>query len=128
MPVGDGREGGTHAAEHADNQAHHDGEQGPVLAAREHGDARGEAVDAVEVEEIGDEGRAPGDSRRGEEEEGDGEVERGEQDSREGGDHFADVVGESVVAGCRLSVVDQLLLAEDLYAGCAGGEADGQAY
>lgn len=126
MPDADLFERGAEAVEDADNEGRHDGEQGPVLAAGEHGDAGGEAVDAPEVEEVGGEGGGEGDARRGEQEEERGEVEVRESHPRERGGDFADVVGEAVVACGGFAPVDELLFAEDLDAGGGGGEADGE--
>lgn len=127
MPDAHLLERGAEAVEHADDERRHDREQGPVLAAGEHGDAGGEAVDAPEVEEVGGEGGGEGDARRGEQEEERCEVQVREGHARQRGDDLADVVGEAVVPCGGFAPVDELLLAEDLDAGGGGGEADGEA-
>lgn len=45
-----------HTVQHADDETHHDSEERSVLAAGDHGYVGCEAVDAVEVEHVGDEG------------------------------------------------------------------------
>lgn len=120
-------ERGTQAVEDAGDEGGHDGEQGPVLAAGEHGDAGRESVDAPEIEEVGDEGGGEGDARRGEQEEERGEVQVRESHARQRGGAFADIVGEAVVACGGFAPVDEFLFAEDLDAWGGGGEADGEA-
>ena len=74
MPLSDLGEGRGEAVEHADDEGRHGCEEGPIFAAGDHGDARREAVDAPEVEEVGDECCGEGDARGGEQVEQDREV------------------------------------------------------
>ena len=74
VPPADGAQRRRLAAEDADNKTEYGGCQGSVFAAGDHGDARREAVDAVEVEKIGGEEGLKGHERGGEKGVEDGEV------------------------------------------------------
>ena len=61
--------------------------------ADDHADDGGETVDAVEVEQVGEERVEPGDDGRGEQDEERGEVDTGQEDAGDRARHFREIVG-----------------------------------
>ncbi|TKW55384.1 hypothetical protein CTA1_4110 [Colletotrichum tanaceti] len=125
VPVLDAGQGRGGAGQDGDDEADHGGEQRGVLAADEHADDAGEAVDAVKVEGVDEEGEAPVDDGHGQEEEQRGEVQAGEEHARQHGEDLGEEVGRAGVAGLGLPALGEQLLGEGLDAGGAGDEADG---
>ena len=118
---------GRHPVQDADDETRHHSEKGAVFAFAEHGQDRREAVDGVKIQQIDREGGTPANPRRRQQEEEGREMEVRNNHPRKGAEDFAQIIGEPVVARCRLAGVDEFFLAEDLDAGGGGDEADGDA-
>ena len=120
--VGEGRGRPAHDAR---DERQHGGEEGRVLAPDHHADAGREAVDAVKVHEIGDEGEAPGENRDREQHQDRREVQARHRHARHRRRRLRRVVRQARVAGLGLAALQEQLLREDAHARRARDQADG---